>query len=58
MPSWHVSVEAEPLESAGQMVPVHLGEVLPPHLSQTGVLLTVPRTKDANVLTVTALHLM
>ena len=58
MASWHVSVKAEPLEGTGQVVPVHLGEVFPPDLSQTGILLTIPRTKDADVLTITALHLM
>ena len=53
-----MSIQAQPLESTGQVVPVDLGEILPPDLSQAGILLTIPRTKDGNVLTITALHLM
>ena len=53
-----MSVEAKPLESTGEVVPVDLGEILPPDLGQAGILLSIPRTKDADVLTVTALHLM
>ena len=53
-----MSVQTEPLESAGQVVPVDLREIFPPDLSQTGILLTIPCAKDGDVLTITALHLM